>query len=108
MAPAAAGAGGSGGSASAGCPPRWRAPDGGAAFPDRRADPAIATYKTLVNRTYQLSVDEAKKLQTAIAAFVAAPDAAKLTAASTPGWRAVALQPDRRLPLLRRSDRQRG
>ena len=55
--------------------------DGGTAFPAAVADQVIATYKMLVHRSYQLSVDEGKKLQAAIAAFVAMPDAAKLTAA---------------------------
>jgi putative iron-regulated protein len=55
--------------------------DGSAAFPAAAADQAIATYKTLVHRTYQLSLDETGKLKTAIAAFVAAPDATKLQAA---------------------------
>ena len=55
--------------------------DAASNFPAATADKVIGTYKTLVHRTYQLSVDEAKKLRTAIAAFVAAPDAAKLTAA---------------------------
>ncbi len=38
--------------------------DGGTAFPAAVADQAIATYKTLVHRTYQLSLDDAEKLKT--------------------------------------------
>jgi putative iron-regulated protein len=82
------GAGGAGGttggdaaSADGGRPEAGGSPDGAPAFPSAMADPVIATYKMLVHRTYQLSLDEAGKLKTAIAAFVAAPDAAKLMAA---------------------------
>jgi putative iron-regulated protein len=45
------------------------------------ADQVISTYKALVLRTYQLSLDEGGKLKTALGAFTAAPDAAKLQAA---------------------------
>ena len=77
------GSGGAGGSAAMDAPREAAPADGPPAFPAATADQVLATYKMLVNRTYQLSVDEGKKLQTAIAAFVAAPDAAKLTAART-------------------------
>jgi putative iron-regulated protein len=79
-----AGQGGSGAGGSAGDAGPTDATDGGggdAAFPVALADQVLATYKTLVHKTYQLSLDEGLKLQTAIAAFVAGPDAAKLTAA---------------------------
>ena len=79
-----AGQGGSGTGGAAGDAGPTDATDGGggdAAFPVAIADQVLATYKTLVHKTYQLSLDEGLKLQTAIAAFVAAPDAAKLTAA---------------------------
>jgi putative iron-regulated protein len=78
----AGGSGGSGGSADARRPDAG-SPDGTPAFPTALADQALATYKTLVHRTYQLSTEEAVKLQTAINAFVAAPDAPKLMAAKT-------------------------
>jgi putative iron-regulated protein len=85
---AAAGTGGTGGAmAPDGSRPETTAPADGPggdvmpAFPAATADQVISTYKMLVHRTYQLSVDEAGKLKTAITAFVAAPDAAKLMAA---------------------------
>jgi putative iron-regulated protein len=53
----------------------------GSAFPAAVAERVITTYRTLVYTTYRLSAEEATGLQTAIAAFVAAPDAAKLAAA---------------------------
>src|SRR5688572_4331110 len=52
-----------------------------AMFPAAMAEQVVTTYKTLVHKTYQLSVDEGEKLEAAITAFVAAPDAAKLQAA---------------------------
>ena len=55
--------------------------DAAAAFPAAVADQVIATYRTLVHKTYQLSLDEGQKLKTALAEFVAAPDAPKLLAA---------------------------
>ena len=54
---------------------------GGQTLPTALADSVITTYKKLVLRTYQLSVEGAGKLETAVASFVAAPDAGKLAAA---------------------------
>jgi putative iron-regulated protein len=62
-------------------PPADSATDAGPAFPMAAAERAIATYRTLVYITYQISTDEARKLASSLESFATSPDAAKLDAA---------------------------